>query len=235
MPKKPAPVTDPHGQLATAKAAFDAAKAAILTSIAELERTIADQREELDRLRGLPAHRATVAQRVEELVAELAKGAPDATALRDGYSIARHLAETKAGVLLAAVMPDALRTWLLAELDADAEQAGGWPTDDAADRRQRIEDLGLELAENEMALRAAVLDARKAGIRIGDDDDDDRTAYPSAAGVYPGPPHIPASPHVADPAEEPGVYDGPPQFGGQPLGTKASKLPSWAVPPGRAA
>jgi hypothetical protein len=77
MPKnKSAPVTDTHGQLATAKAAFEAAKAAILTSIAELEHTIADQREELDRLRGLPAHRATVAQRVEELIAELAKGRP---------------------------------------------------------------------------------------------------------------------------------------------------------------
>jgi hypothetical protein len=173
-----------------------------------------------------------VEQRVDQVIADLAKAAPNVADLRDRYGspVAKHIADTKAGVLLAAMMPETMKIWMMTEIDAAAEREGGWPQDDAAERRTRIENLELEVAEAEMALRATRLDAKKAGIRLDDDDDDDGGNFTEL--TYRPPPAPPRAPR---PEEEAGTFDAPPQFGGQPLGAKASKLPAWAVPPGRAA
>jgi hypothetical protein len=166
---------------------------------------------------------------LDRVLAELT-GGPEfgAAALLDGD--ARHLTArlTQAGgaSIVAKLFSDDLRVALLAELDRAAEHRGGWPKDSGEDRAREAERLSLEILELETALDRAVKQARKSGFPVAsyEGDPDFQPAYmpPSASSRPP------------QPGDEAGVFDGPPQLGGRPLGAQPSKLPSWAVPPGRA-
>jgi hypothetical protein len=230
MPKttKTAP-SSPTDRIAEAQNAILAAADAIRGTLDGIERDLDVRRAELRELQARPAPRDKAVALLDRVLAELT-GGPDfgAAALLDGD--ARHLTArlTQAGgaSMVAKLFSDDLRVALLAELDRAAEHRGGWPKDSGEDRAREVERLSLEIMELETALDRAVKQARKSGIPVPDYEGD-----PDFQPTYRPPPVPPRAPR---PEEEVGMFDAPPALGGQPLGAKASKLPSWAVPPGRA-
>jgi hypothetical protein len=230
MPKttKPAP-SSPTDRIAAAQNAIQAAADAIRGTLDGIERDLDVRRAELRELRARPLPRDEAVVTLDRVLAELT-GGPEfgAAALLDGD--ARHLtvrlAQAGGASIVAKLFTDDLRTALMAELDQAAEQRGGWPTDSGEDRAREVERLSLEILELETALDRAVKQARKSGIPV--------PAYEGDPDFQPTYRPPPAPPRVPRPEEEAGMFDAPPALGGQPLGAKASKLPSWAVPPGRA-
>jgi hypothetical protein len=229
MPKKPAP-SSPTDRIAEAQNAILAAAAAIQTTLGDIERDLDVRRAELRELRARPLPRDKAVATLDRVLAELT-GGPEfgAAALLNGD--ARHLtarlAQAGGASLVAKLFTDDLQVALLAELDQAAEQQGGWPKDSGEDRAREVERLSLEILELETALDRAVKQARKSGIPVPDYEGD-----PDFQPTYRSPP---AAPRAPDPQSEPGIYDASPVFGGQPLGAKASKLPSWASPPAQRA
>jgi hypothetical protein len=231
MPKTTKPASSsPTDRIAEAQNAIQAAADAIRGTLDGIERDLDVRRAELRELQARPVPRDNAVAMLDRVLAELSGGSAfGAEALLDGD--ARHLtarlAQAGGASLVAKLFTDDLRVVLLAELDQAAEQRGGWPTDSGEDRAREAERLTLEILELETALDRAVKQARKSRIPVPDyeGDPDFQPAYMPPS----------ASPRPPEPGSEAGIYDAPPTFGGQPLGAKPAKRPSWAVPPGRAA
>lgn len=142
-----------------------AGAAAARAALDELRSPIHQLQLNLARARHGVCSRAEVEHRARYVVAELAKTAGrGVAALADQDDAApvipingtiRHLSDRPAVALWAALAPDRLLEWLLAELDKHAAACGGWAKVDfqerqAARKRQTDELLDLERREEEL-------------------------------------------------------------------------------------
>lgn len=182
--KTPAPDTAKAG----AGALLDTARARVREGVSAVHEALAGIREELERRRGelhaarsVPPTRAEAEARVYRAVGALAAGVVTPNPLVEARpeDAVRYTSDVPAARLLAAMMPDAVKNWMMAPLDAAVEARGGWSQVSPEARRAEIQRLEIEILELESAEARAIKAAVESGVNF-----DYFPTPPREAGTY---------------------------------------------------